>query len=390
VGQRNSIRLGRPLAALCGLALALGWSNLASAQQANQTPVKVAATAGQTDPKAVTPSLKNLANIRIQSSLVETPVTVMDSTGEFVENLSKNDFQVFDNGVQQRIAKFGLATAPVALVVAVQTNQAVAPLLDQVRPLGSLFSDLLLGKQGQAAVICFDTKVRVVQNFTSSAAALSQTLQHITDEGAQARLNDALARAILMLANRPAAERRVIIVFSEGFDRGSETTKAEIVRAATGADVAIYGLQFKPAAALLKNRQPSSTPDTLSQNLALPGMPGTPRTPGMLQGEYNTPPILTLPLMSDIGNVIASAKGKNLLQFYAEFTGGSAYSHWKASQLQKQLMLVALEVNSQYMLAYAPSTLNEEGFHRMEVKVLPPDLKVRARAGYFYKIKTKK
>ncbi|MGH9354743.1 MAG: hypothetical protein ACRD10_01270, partial [Terriglobia bacterium] len=71
------------------------------------------------------------------------------------------------------------------------------------------------------------------------------------------------------------------------------------------------------------------------------------------------------------------------------FTGGRAYSHWKANELQKQLTQVALEVNSQYILAYVPSTLHEEGFHKLQVQVTQPNLKVRARAGYFYRAKGK-
>ena len=391
--QRRNGRFGKRLAPVFALLLAVMISNLAWAQQTkqtNKTPVNVSNAAAQVDSAIPASSVKNLANIRVQSSLVEAPVTVMDRTGEFIQNLSKGDFRVLDNGVLQRIARFGLATAPVAVVIVVQTNQAVAPLLDQVRPLGSLFSDLLLGKQGQAAVICFDSKIRVAQNFTSSPAVLDQTLRHITDEGTTARLNDALARAILLLANRPAAERRVIIVFSEGLDRGSETTKEEIVRAATGAGVAIYGLQLEPIATLLKNPEPPPEPDVLDDNLARPGPPGTPQTPGTLQHYYNVPNnISALPLLSGVANVISSASGGNLLKLYAEFTGGAAYSHWKGNQLQKQLTRVALEVNSQYMLAYVPTTLNDEGFHRLQIKVLQPDLKVKSRAGYFYKMKKK-
>ncbi len=381
------MRFERLLALLCCLVFAASSSESVLAQQTSQSPVKL--SSAQTDPAMLRPLPDSLASIHVQSSLVETPVTVMDNTGEFVQDLPESDFRVLDNGAPQRIAKFGLATQPVALVAVVQTNQAVAPLLDQVRPLGPLFSNLLLGKKGEAAVVCFDTKVRVAQSFTSNPATLDQTLQHITDEGTRARLNDALARAILMLAHRPAAERRVIIVFSEGLDRGSETTKGEIIRAATDANVAIYGLQFKPSAALLRNPEPTPQPDVLDDNLARPGTPGTPQTPGTLQQYYSVPNISGLPLISAIGNMIASAGGNNLLKLYADFTGGTAVSHSKSNQLQQQLTRVALEVNSEYMLAYVPSTLGEEGFHRLQVRVTEPGLKTKARAGYFYKPKTK-
>ncbi len=360
------------------------------AQQATQARAVLSASSSPATAKSDDPALlSRLASIHVQSPLVQTPVTVMDRSGEFVQDLSKSDFRILDNGVPQRITRFGLATQPVAAVIVIQTNEAVAPLLNQVRPTGPIFSNLLLGHRGRAAVICFDNTSRVVQSFTSDPDALDRALEHIGSHGTRARLNDALARAILMLAEQPTTYRRVIVTFAEGFDRGSETSRAEIIRAATGAGIAIYGMRFRPGEALFRNQQTASGPTTLSDNMALPGTPGSANTPGRLNSLYNTP-VSGLPLLSKAGNAAAALKGKNLLQIYADYTGGKEYSHWKGSrEVQKQLMRVALEVNSQYMLAYVPSTLNQVGFHRLQVEVLQPNLRVRARAGYFNKMKTK-
>ncbi|MGH9434998.1 MAG: hypothetical protein ACRD06_03250, partial [Terriglobia bacterium] len=168
--------------------------------------VQGAGSAKTPQPPTDAAMLRSLATIHVQSTLVQAPVTVTDASGNYVQTLGPSDFEILDNGVPQHITRFGLATEPVALVVLVQTNQAVEPLLPEVRPLGPVFSGLLLGVQGQTAVLCFDDKVRVAQNFTSSPDILKQTLQHLTVEGSRARLNDGLARAILMLSNRPAKE----------------------------------------------------------------------------------------------------------------------------------------------------------------------------------------
>jgi VWFA-related protein len=208
--------------------------------------------------------------------------------------------------------------------------------------------------------------------------------------GAKARLNDALARAILMLSERPTAERRVIIVFSEGYDRGSETAKQEIVQAAADADVTIYGLKFDPTEVLLRRKDSPSVPNTLYNNDALPGVPGAPHTPETTR-DYNSAPYLS-PL-DLIGKSITAArsarpKAKSLLQQYAALTGGIAYNHWWRGGLENQIQRIALEVNSQYVLAYVPSTLKQAGFHRLQVTVNEPRLTVRARAGYFYGVTT--
>ncbi|MGH9435975.1 MAG: VWA domain-containing protein, partial [Terriglobia bacterium] len=227
-------------------------------------------------------------------------------------------------------------------------------------------------------------------NFTSSPDILKQTLQHLTVEGSRARLNDGLARAILMLSNRPAKERRVIVVISEGFDRGSETSQAEIIRAATGAGVAIYGLRFEPLEAFLKNKQEPQQPTPADINMARPGLPGQPHTPDSTQ-EYSDPPgFQILPLLSGVRDALHAARLKDTVDDYAKYTGGVAYGQWKENAIQNRLQKIALDVNSQYMLAYVPSTLNQQGFHRLEITVREPKLRVRARAGYFYKLKVKK
>ena len=78
-----------------------------------------------------------------------------------------------------------------------------------------------------------------------------------------------------------------------------------------------------------------------------------------------------------------SELAKNLLQSYAGYTGGVFYSHWSKTAIQNQLDRISSEVRSQYEIAYVPSTLNQTGFHRIEVRVHQPGMKVRARAGYF-------
>jgi VWFA-related protein len=345
----------------------------------------------KTDPDNANTLQQGLARIRVQSNLVVAPVTVMDRSGNLIEDLSQSDFRVFDNGVPQRITQFELATQPVALVIVVQTNDSVDPLLYQVRPVGSEFSGLLVGQRGVAAVISFADRIKVLQNFTNDPLALRAAMSHLVATGSKARLNDALARAILMLSERPAAERRVIIVFSEGYDRGSETNKQEIVQAAADADVTIYGVRFDPTEVLLRRKDSPSVPNTLYDNDALPGVPGAPHTPETTR-QYNSAPYLS-PL-DLIGKSITAARSarpwsKSPLGQYADLTGGIAYSHWWRVGLQNQIQRIALEVNSQYILAYVPSTLKETGFHRLQVEVNESSLRLRYRAGYFYGVTTK-
>lgn len=322
-------------------------------------------------PKAQVP-YRNLASIHVRSSLVVATVTVTDSSGHYIEDLHKTDFKVLDNNVPQRITEFKLVTEPVAAVIVIQTNKDVAPVLGEVHPLGVLFSDLLLGRAGEAAVVTYADKTQVVQNFSSDPGTLAKTLRQISVEGSEARLNDALARAILMLANRTNAKRRIIIVFSGGFDRGSETSGAEIIRAASEANVEIYGLRFSPAGTAFKSEETSGG----LHQVVLPGPQAPVPSPPF---RLNLAPLAMLALKMG-----SSELRTNLLAQYAGYTGGVVYTHWKGRTLQSQLQNIALEINSQYLVAYVPSNLDKMGFHHIQIEVAKPELRVRTRAGYFY------
>jgi VWFA-related protein len=322
-------------------------------------------------------------DIRVQSALVTTPVTAIDSAGEFVYDLSEEDFRVLDNGVSQRLERFAPAERAVAVVIVVQANRKVAALLEQVRPLGSVFSGLLLGPQGQVAVIAYDDRVHLLQDFTSDSDQLSTTLRGLTPQGFQSRLNDALARAVALLESRPNTERRIIVAFSDGFDGGSETQGKEVIRRATGSEVTIYGLGFNPVHALLAKRPELSPPGPLDTNVTRPLPPGTTPTPTASANVYDTP-IPVVDIMVATGEIIRSTVASSLLESYAGYTGGAFYSHWKKKTVDDQLSRIASEIHSQYELAYVPDTLAQAGFHRIEVKVRRSGVKVRARAGYFY------
>ncbi len=324
--------------------------------------------------------------IRIQSNLVTAPVTVIDRvTGEYVYDLKENDFQIFDNGKPQRITGFTHEPHKIAAVILIQDNDAVAPLLNVVKPLAPMFSQLMLGPKGEAAVMSFGSRIHLMQNFSSSESTLNKTLQSVTPDGNKARLNDALVQAMDLLQHRPISERRIIIVFATGYDSGSETTKTQVIRYATAANVEIYGLGFSLTKSYLaRDKEPlngPNAPDNL--NVTAPPVPGKPNTPSTQMGTFGVTANAT-------GAIKAAARGipaivfANDLQSYASYTGGVFYSQWSNTALQVHLSEIAANIHSQYLLAYVPDDLSQRGFHQLEVKVSRKGVKVRTRKGYFY------
>jgi VWFA-related protein len=326
---------------------------------------------------------KQTSGIRIRSNLVVTPVTVLDGAGQFIYGLSEQDFQIYDNGVLQRLTGFESEIRALSVVIVVETNNTTGPLLEQVQPLGPVFTSQLLGAEGQAAVITYDDRVRVVQDFSSDGDLLDKTFKHLAVSGRGARLDDALWRALAMLESRPKSDRRVIIAFSDGFDAGSGTRRDAIIRRATTDGIGIYGLGFSPSRLLLANPPETHRMSPEDQNVTRPTPSGEPPTPSASDATYGTP-VPGIPILTDTGRIIRSKFAKNLLEIYAGYTGGVFYSHWKERALQNQLQQVASEIQSQYELGYVPNTLGQMGFHRITVKVRGRGFKVRARAGYFF------
>jgi Ca-activated chloride channel homolog len=318
------------------------------------------------DTHAPTPSSDS---IHVQSPLVVAPVTVTDSSGNFVENLRQEQFQVWDDGIPQQIASFGAATQPLAAVILVQTSKEMAAMLPEIHPLGNLLSELLLGKSGEAAVVIYADQAETIQSFSGNPEMLAGTLRTIkTSSSKNARLNDALERVIFMLSRQTRDKRRVVIVFSEGFDRGSVTSGVEVVRAASTANVTIYGIRFNPARTEWKDDGRSALRQLYMD---------CPVADCIF--AVNLAPLTALALKAGSRELRA-----NLLGQYAGYTGGIVYTDWKDHAVQDQLQNIALAVNGQYDLAYVPTALNNTGFHSLKVTVSEPGLRVRTRAGYFY------
>jgi VWFA-related protein len=338
----------------------------------------------KTPPPPEVPPDNTPANIRVQSSLVSTPVTVIDKSGEFVSDLEEKDFKLIDNGATQHIERFDVSSDPIAVVIVVQTTDSVGSLLGQVRPLGPVFSDLLLAPNGEAAVISFSDQIKQLLLFSDDPDRLKVTMQRLESWGSKPRLNDAMMQGLTLLETRPKTVRRLMVVFSDGTDRGSENDKKDVVRRSTTDGTTIYAIHLSRVEALLRDTPDQQHPmDPLNANVTRPLPPSVQPTPMNSNNTWDAPYPM-IPIITAAGTTVLSEFVKNPLVIYSGYTGGVYYSHWKETTLQSQLSRICSEVHTQYEIAYIPSNLADTGFHTIHVQVDKPGLKVRTRAGYFY------
>ena len=188
-----------------------------------QPTATVKSSADQTTPKQDSDDQTPEYVIPSTVHVVQTPVTVFDSGGNFVYDLQKDEFKIYDNGQLQDIQGFDTEINRLSLIIVVETNDTTAPFLDSVRPLASLFSDMVMGPQGEVAVVTYNDRVHLALDFTTDGDKLDTALRGLQGRGGGMHVDDAMLYALTRLYNRPPGDRKVIIAFSDGFNIGSKT-----------------------------------------------------------------------------------------------------------------------------------------------------------------------
>lgn len=362
---------------------------------AYQTPAVIAwaqdaagkAPAAQPAPKQASPdSTDEPAPYTITSNvrMVTTPVTVFDTSGNFVYDLEKDEFKIYDNGELQDVRAFDSEMRRLSLVIVVETNDTTQPFLESVHPLGSLFSDAVMGPQGEVAVLTYSDHVDKALDFTSNGDKLDTVLRGLHGRGGGMHLDDALAMALSMLDHRPKEDRKVAIIFSDGYNIGSQTKRSEIVQRSMNSNITLYGLGFSPVRGLWEKPAKDPAPDLVAQSVGRTMGPNQAQTPTNQEANWDTADIPIMSILLGLGEEAKKPLFKSSLQYFSRYSGGTYFQKWGKDTVQEALNHIATEIHSQYELAYSPSNATQVGFHKIEVDVRRPGTKVRARAGWFY------
>src|SRR5271154_6570954 len=189
------------------------------------------------------------AKLKGQVALVNMPVTVRNAKGEMVHDLDAKDFRITDNGVEQKNSHFDLGGDPLAPVILIETSSRIEALLPQMRKTGILFTQTVMGPEGEAAVVGFNDAVDKLQDFTTNGDSIENVVTQLQSGTSGSRLYDAMAVGVDMLSGRmpqPTAEnpgrRRLLLIMSESVDVGSEAKLGEVLRKAQLANVTIYSV----------------------------------------------------------------------------------------------------------------------------------------------------
>ena len=319
--------------------------------------------------------------IRVKVDWVTTPVTVRDSKGELVLNLAQKDFRVFQDGAEQTIEHFDLGGDPLSVVFVVENSSRVEPLLSAVRKTGILLSQEVMPGDVQAAVVMYDDKPHVLQDFTASGDAIERAVNHLPPGLSGAALFDALSTGVDLLSRQPKNRRRFILAMAEPVDTGSESKLGEVLRAAQLQNVTIYSVGLSTTAAELRAEPRARSSPYPPGVYPTPGPPGIPQTPSTVQVQNSSADLGALAIW--IVQHVKEAVKDHVLEVAAKSTGGAHIAAFKDRTIEKAVSEIAGELHTQYTLGYRPTSGDATGFHTINVEVDHPGLKVRTRQGYY-------
>jgi VWFA-related protein len=288
------------------------------------------------------------------------PVTVRDSNGRLVNDLTRSDFRVFENDSEQPLSDLALRQVPVDVVLMVDASSSVASNIDDFRRAAEGFAERL-ADDDRISLIKFDDRVELLQDWTHSRFQLRRALSRI-EPGMFTRFNDAL-----LLAAREqfgdTKSRRAIIVLSDGIDSGRGTATLEsAVQALLRSQISVY---------VVSNTEISRAAKRAELDSLTGGSDAAVRFNQLRIDDLRT------------GLRVLDLSEQMLAQLTAT-TGGKLYKPQSFAGLESTYAEVAEELRHQYALYYTPlNKTRDGGFRRVRVQMTNPAYQGHTRVGYF-------
>jgi len=265
-----------------------------------------------------------------RSRVVTVPVTatVVDAQGRLVRGLTRDDFQVFEDGVEQPVTQFTDERVPVSLGLLLDASDSMRgrPMVDASAAVEHFVGDLLK-EEDEAFIALFNHRPRLAATWTRPASALKQRLGKVQAGGGTA-IYDAVVQAAPFF-DRRARPRAALVVISDGADTASDRTLQQAREAVVRRDAFVYAVAIDEAGALASTRV---NPAALN-NLTSP-------------------------------------------------TGGYTEVVRSAVDLGPATARIAEELNSQYTIGFNPSRPADGSWRGLRVRVKRGGLTVRSRRGY--------
>jgi len=261
-------------------------------------------------------------------------VSVTDPLGRLVTGLERENFRVFEDGVEQEVVDFSSQDVPVSIGVIFDMSGSMADKIDKSRQAAVQFFRTA-NPQDEFFLVNFNDRAQLVSEFTSSVDDLQNRLLFTSAKGLTA-LYDGVYLGLSQMRGAHNA-RKALLIISDGGDNHSRYSENEIRRFVREADVQIYAIGlFEP----------------------------------------------------DGGPTPEERNGPSLLADLTEMTGGREFTVGNLNELPDIATKISMELRNQYVLGYRSSNAAHDGkWRKIKVKLRPPKglppLTVYAKSGYF-------
>jgi VWFA-related protein len=317
-------------------------------------------------------------------NVVVAPTVVTDRDGNFVNGLQPQQFRLSDNDTPQNI-KVDVTWIPVSMVVAIQANSSAEPVLAKIQKIAPLFKPLVVGDQGEVAVICFDHRIQMLQDFSSDTDKLDAALKKLKPGSSSSRMVDAVVEATNMLRRRPPDRRRILLLISETRDLGSSGKVREALTGLQFENVNVYSVNINRIIGTLLGKPQPPRPDSIpfTARPLPPGVPPTPEAAAQVSGNATNSGNV-VPLIVEILKDVKAIFVANPVEVFTKWTGGKERSFLTERELERAILSIGNELHSEYLITYTPNNKEEGGYHEIVVTVPDhPGVKVRTRPGYW-------
>lgn len=262
--------------------------------------------------------------LRISSNLVSVPVSVTNNNGQYVTDLQRQDFRVFEDGKEQGIVHFSNVDQPFSVVLLIDTSGSTAPFIDQIKGAAKAFVEQLRPADTVRPIYFHGEIKPLAESGINDAKVFSAAIDQIKPGPVNmgTRMYDAVAFGLSAL--RPVAGRKAVVLITDGENTWGKATMKGTLREAEESDTVVYTVQY-----------------------------------GDLEPQ-------------------------KYLQQLAEKTGGKYFHLPNLGVIRNSFVEVAQELRRQYVLGYRPTAPSRGGARKIKVKVNRERVRVRARESYTY------
>ena len=270
-----------------------------------------------------------------KTELVQVVTTVQDPYRRLVTGLDKENFQVYEDGIEQEVTKFSSEDVPISIGVVFDMSGSMSDKVAKARQSAIQFLRTA-NPQDEFSLVSFNERAELTSRFTSSVEDLQTRMMYTVARGRTALLD----AVYLGLSQMRGAHnnKKALLIISDGGDNHSRYSEHDVRNFVKEADVQIYAMGIFDAAGRSKTEE--------------------------------------------------EKEGPSLLAELCDLTGGRVFPVEDLDELPDIATKIGMELRNQYVLYYAPSNKAPDGrWRKIKVKVHPPrglpPLTVYSRAGYF-------